>query len=56
MRVARGDDELEFTCEKQLVEVVETHVLRFDADATPEQLALRDAWLRNLPVTQAESQ
>lgn len=54
MRVARGDDELEFTCAKQLVEVVDTHVLRFDPDATPEQLALRDVWLRNLPLNRAE--
>jgi predicted metalloprotease with PDZ domain len=56
MRVVREGEQLEFTCEKQLVEVVETHVLRFDPDATPEQLALRDAWLRNLPVSRAEGQ
>ena len=54
MRVVRGDEELAFTCEKQLVEVVEAHVLQFDPDATPKQLALRDAWLRNLPVNQAQ--
>ncbi len=50
MRVRRGDEELDLTCEKQLVEVVETHVLQFAEDATPEQLALRDAWLSNLPL------
>ena len=50
LRVRRDDQELDLTCEKQLVEVVERHVLRFDPNATPAQLALRKAWLTNLPV------
>jgi predicted metalloprotease with PDZ domain len=53
LQVRRGDDALALTCEKQLVEVVQRHVLRFDPDATPEQVALREAWLRNLPVAEA---
>jgi predicted metalloprotease with PDZ domain len=50
LRVRRGDAEVEMTCAKKLIERVERHVLRFDPDATPEQLALREAWLTNLPV------
>lgn len=52
LRVRRGDDEIEMTCAKKLVAKVDRHVLRFDPDATPEQLALREAWLTNLPVPQ----
>ncbi len=50
LKVRRGDEEIEMTCAKKLVEKVDRHVLRFDPDATPEQLALREAWLTNLPV------
>jgi hypothetical protein len=50
LRVRRGDDEIEMTCAKKLVAKVDRHVLRFDPDATPEQLGLREAWLTNLPV------
>jgi predicted metalloprotease with PDZ domain len=52
LKVRRGDEEIEVTCAKKLVEKVDKHVLRFDPDATLEQLALREAWLKNLPVPQ----
>jgi len=52
LKVRRGDDEIEMTCAKKLVARVDNHVLRFAPDATPEQLALREAWLTNLPVPQ----
>lgn len=54
LKVRRGEDEVEMTCAKKLVEKVERHVLRFDPDATAEQVALREAWLTNLPVPRAE--
>lgn len=50
LTVRRGDEVIEVTCAKRLVERVDRHVLRFDPDATPEQLALREAWLTNLPI------
>jgi predicted metalloprotease with PDZ domain len=53
LRVMRGEDEVELTCAKQLVERVERHVLRFDPEATPQQVALREAWLTNLPLPHA---
>jgi predicted metalloprotease with PDZ domain len=49
LKVRRGDEVVELTCAKKLVERVDRHVLRFDPDATPAQLALREAWLTNLP-------
>lgn len=52
LTVGRGDEVIELTCAKKLVEKVDRHVLRFDPDATPEQLALREAWLTNLPIPQ----
>ena len=50
LNVRRGDKVIELTCAKKLVEKLDRHVLRFDPDATPEQLALREAWLTNLPI------
>ena len=53
LTVMRGEDKVELTCAKQLVERVDRHVLRFDPEATPEQVALREAWLTNLPLPHA---
>ncbi len=50
LKVRRGEEEIEMTCAKKLVEKVDKHVLQFDPEATPEQLALREAWLTNLPL------
>jgi predicted metalloprotease with PDZ domain len=50
LSVRRGDDVVELTCAKKLVERVRRHVLKFDPDATAEQRALREAWLTNLPI------
>ena len=47
LRMRRGEAEVDLTCAKKLVERVDTHVLAPNPDATPEQLALRAAWMRN---------
>ena len=44
LTLRRDGEDRTVTCEKQLVETVERHVLRVDPDATPEQVALREAW------------
>jgi predicted metalloprotease with PDZ domain len=50
LTVKRGEETLELTCAKREVERIDRHVLRFDPNATPEQLALREAWLTNRAV------
>lgn len=47
LRFRRGDSEIDLTCSKKLVERVERHAFTQDPAATAEQLALRDAWMRN---------
>jgi predicted metalloprotease with PDZ domain len=50
LTVRRGEATHTLTCAKKEIERIETHVLRFDPEATPEQLALREAWLTNRPA------
>lgn len=54
LTIRRGDEEHTYTCAKQLVDQVATHVFEVNPNATPEQLALRAAWAQNLPVVAAE--
>lgn len=46
--IKRGKDELSFTCEKFMREKIERHVFEVDENATPAQLALRKAWMKNM--------
>jgi predicted metalloprotease with PDZ domain len=48
IKVRRSEREREFTCAKRLVDRIERHVFRVDPGATPEQVALRTAWMKNL--------
>jgi predicted metalloprotease with PDZ domain len=44
----RDGEALTVTCAKESTERVDRHVLRVAPDATPEQVALREAWARTL--------
>ena len=48
LSVVRGDEELTLTCEKVMVLKTNKHFFAIDPEATTEQIALRDAWLKNL--------
>ena len=48
LTIRRGDEEQTVTCSKRMVDRVERHVLRIAPDASPEQVALRDAWSSRL--------
>ena len=48
IKVRRSEEEHEFTCAKRLVGRIERHVFRVEPGATPEQVALRTAWMKNL--------
>ncbi len=47
LRVRRDGEEHDYTCAKETVDQITRHFLRADPDATPEQLALRKAWMSN---------
>ncbi len=47
IKVRRSGEERELTCAKRLVDRIERHIFRVDPDATPEQVALRRAWMKN---------
>lgn len=48
MSVSRGGEETMITCRKKEQDQVVTHVLEAEADPTPEEQALRGAWMVNL--------
>ncbi|MFQ5568256.1 MAG: peptidase [Rhodothermales bacterium] len=48
MKVRRGAEEHELTCAKVRVERIDRHVFRVDPNATAQQRALREAWMKNL--------
>jgi predicted metalloprotease with PDZ domain len=48
MTVVRKGEEKMITCRKKEQEQIINHVLDVDPDATPEELALRQAWMVNL--------
>ncbi len=48
IKIRRGEKEHEFTCAKRMVDRIDKHVFRVDSEATPEQVALRTAWMKNL--------
>jgi len=45
--ISRDGDEQVITCEKELIEQIDTHVFRLDPTASAEQIALREQWMRN---------
>ncbi len=48
LTVERANATLNLTCEKINKEEIKRHVLEIDADATPEQIKLRESWMRNI--------
>lgn len=48
LTIQRGEEEHSLTCSKTLVDRTERHVLRLNPDATPDQIALREAWSSRL--------
>lgn len=48
LTLRRSGEDLTVTCAKESIERVERHVLQIDPEATPEQVALREAWSRQL--------
>lgn len=47
LKVRRGEDEHAITCAKKLVDQVVKHYFSVDPDASPEQVALREMWMKN---------
>ena len=50
LTVLRDGAELPITCEKVATAVIERYVFTIEESPTTDQAALRDAWVRNLPV------
>jgi len=50
LKIRRGEEEHTLSCAKQLIDQVDRHVFRINPNATPEQIALREAWMVNLPA------
>ncbi|NNE46705.1 MAG: peptidase [Rhodothermales bacterium] len=50
LTVRRGDKEEVVSCAKFNRPTVERHVFSIDPEATPGQIAMRAAWMRNLPL------
>ncbi len=48
LTVERNGQQHTYTCEKIMKERIDRHVFAADSSATPEQLALRAAWMKNL--------
>ncbi len=48
LTLQRDGEDLTVTCAKESTERVDRHVLRVNPDATPRQVALRDAWARQV--------
>jgi predicted metalloprotease with PDZ domain len=49
MTVVRDDGEIVVTCDKYVKDEVVSHVFTVDEVPSPDQVALREAWTRNLP-------
>ncbi len=50
LKIRRGEEEQAVPCAKQLIDQIDKHVFRIDPNASPEQVALREKWMRNFPV------
>lgn len=48
LTIERGGEVKTFTCDKFLQEKIERHVFEVEPDTTPEQMTLRNAWMKNL--------
>ncbi len=48
--LVRDGQEITATCEKFLQPLIRRHVIELDPDATPEQIALRNAWMKNFEL------
>lgn len=46
--VLRNEEKRSFTCKKVLIDKVEHHILKVNPEASPQQIALREAWSRTL--------
>jgi len=49
--ISRDGDEQVITCEKELIEQIDTHVFEVNSMASPDQVQLRDVWLMNKSLT-----
>ena len=50
MTVRRDGEKHTYSCARKLIDEIQEHVFRVDPAATPQQVALRNVWLKNLPV------
>ncbi len=48
LTVIRDGEEMTLTCEKVMIYKTNKHVFKIDSEANAEQLALREAWLKNM--------